>query len=559
MFDIRFDNVSIIDGTGCDAYVGSVAVADGKIAAVGSFDGSAAEVIDGRGLCLMPGIIDNHTHYDAQVTWDPYLNPSPQLGVTTVVMGNCGFAIAPCRPNDQDLTMRNLTQVEGMSLDSLRSGIEWNFETFPQYLSALADRGVGPNVACFAGHSSIRTYVMGEDASKRSATSEEVQQMRALVVDAMEAGAVGFASTRSYAHNGENGIPMPSRLADDHEMLTLSAALGDVGRGVLMMTKASDTPISWIERLSVAADRPYLIAPLLHSHVDPDKTFKELADIGIARARGSRLYGAVSPCPLNMDFSFLSPYPLEGYATWNPLMSLDKDAYKRALADPAFRKSFIDEMNDGQVRTFSGQWDKVQVAQVASNSNALLEGKSIAEIATGLGSEPFDVMLDLALEENLETVFTATVMNGDEDAVGRMMCDEHAILSLSDAGAHLTFLCDAGFGLHVLGYWVRDKKLMSIERAVYKLTYESAILFGIQDRGKIVEGAWADLLLFDANTVGRGATTRVHDLPAGASRLTTPASGVRGVWVNGVRMADSSGLISDAPLRGQVLREFTSA
>lgn len=556
MLDIRFDNVTIINGRGEPGFLGSLGVQNGRIAEVGAFDALAKETIDGSGLCIMPGIVDNHTHYDAQVTWDPYCNPSPALGVTTLVMGNCGFTIAPCHPSDRDITMRNLTQVEGMSIDALKTGIDWSFETFPEYLDMLEKRGVGPNVSCFVGHSSVRTYVLQNEASKRAATPEEVGRMRAIVVEAMEAGACGFATTRFPGHNGENGIPMPSRLADEAEMLSLSGALKDKGRGILMMTKSFDMPISDIEKLSAAAQRPYLIAALLHSHLDPNKTFSDLSDIRAAQSRGTRLYGAVSPCPLNMDFSFLSPYPLEGFTCWKPMMSLNGDAYKEALADPDFRKSFMNELNDGEVKVFSGEWDKVYVAQVADADNSAFEGKSISVLAEEAKKLPFDFMLDLALGENLETMFTATIMNSDEDAVGQLMCDDNAILSLSDAGAHLTFLCDAGFGLHVLGHWVRDKGIMPLEKAVHKLTLESAKLFGIKDRGFIDKGAWADLLLFDPKTINRGPSHRLHDLPSGASRLTTPSVGVHGVWVNGQKVADGEGLIPQAPLCGQVIREY---
>lgn len=559
MLDIRFDNATIIDGTGAAGFLGSVGVQDGRIAEVGAFGSLAKESIDCCGLCLMPGIIDNHTHYDAQVTWDPYCNPSPALGVTTLVMGNCGFTIAPCHPSDRDITMRNLTQVEGMSIDALQTGIDWSFETFPQYLDMLEKRGVAPNVSCFVGHSSVRTYVLKGDASKRAATTEEIERMRAIIVEAMEAGACGFATTRFPGHNGENGIPMPSRLADEAEMLRLSSALKDLGRGVLMMTKSFDMAISDIEKLSVAAERPYLIAALLHSHLDPTKTFSDLSEIRAAQLRGNRLYGAVSPCPLNMDFSFQSPYPLEGFLCWKPMMSLSGEEYKKALADPAFRKSFMEELNSGEVKVFSGEWDKVYVAQVSNAGNLVYEGKSIAILAAETKKPPFDFMLDLALDEDLETMFTATIMNSDEDAVGKLMCDDNAIISLSDAGAHLTFLCDAGFGLHVLGHWVRDKKIMQLEKAVHKLTLESAKLFGIKDRGSIEKGAWADLLLFDPATVNRGPSQRLNDLPSGASRLTTPSVGVHGVWVNGQKIADGEGLLSQTPLAGQVIREYNNS
>ncbi|MFN0313468.1 MAG: amidohydrolase family protein [Burkholderiales bacterium] len=270
MHDLIIRNATLYDGSGAAPAQASVAVKDGNIRAVGRVEGAAAQSVEASGLALMPGIIDTHTHYDAQITWDPFANPSPALGVTTVVMGNCGFTIAPCRPADRDLTMRNLTHVEGMSLDALRAGIDWGFESYPQYLDMLEKNGVGPNVACFAGHSSVRTFVLGEDASKRAATADEVKSMRKIVAEAMEAGAVGFATTRSGQHNGEAGIPMPSRLADDHELTTLSAALRDAGKGLLMMTKGANTPVPWSRSYALPPAGPTW-SPHCYIRISPPK------------------------------------------------------------------------------------------------------------------------------------------------------------------------------------------------------------------------------------------------------------------------------------------------
>jgi N-acyl-D-amino-acid deacylase len=558
MHDFIIDNATIYDGSGGPARRESVAVSDGRIAAVGAIESRAGERIDASGLALMPGIIDTHTHYDAQITWDPFANPSPALGVTTVVMGNCGFTIAPCRPADRDLVMRNLTHVEGMSIEALRTGIDWGFESFPQYLDMIEKNGVGPNVACFVGHSGVRTFVMRSEAPKRAASADEVKQMRAIVAEAMEAGACGFSTTRSGQHNGEAGIPMPSRLADEYEMKTLSAVLRDCGKGLLMMTKGADTPVPWIEELCAAADRPYLIAALLHSNLTPEATFEDLALIGAAQQRGRRLYGAVSPCPLNFEFTLHEPYVFEGLRTWQPLMRMDEKAFAAAISDPALRAALKSELTERSRRMFTGEWEKAFVAQVADPVHAPYEGRSIGALARSEGKHPVDFILDLALAENLDTMFTATLLNSDEDAVGRMMQDKNAIVSLSDAGAHLTFLCDAGFGLHVLGHWVRDRRLMPVEQAVRKLTSEAAELFGIKQRGSIAIGMHADLLLFDPETVGRGPSRRVFDLPAGASRLTTPATGVHGVWVNGKMVADGGGILGGAPKAGKVLRDFAS-
>jgi N-acyl-D-aspartate/D-glutamate deacylase len=556
MHDLVIKDALIYDGLGGASMHGALAVTDGRIEAVGKDVGAGREVVNADGLALMPGIIDTHTHYDAQITWDPLASPSPGLGVTTVVMGNCGFTIAPCRPADRDLVMRNLTHVEGMSLDALRGGIDWNFETFPEYLDALDRRGVGPNVACYVGHSSVRTFVMRDDATQRAARREEVSEMRRLVVEAMQAGACGFSTTRNPQHNGEAGIPMPSRLADEQELIALSGSLKDVGRGVLMMTKGELTSIEFIEQLAHEAARPYLVAALLHSNLVPDGSFEDLAQIAQARRRGNRLYGAVSACPLTFEFTLHEPYVFEGLTAWHPLLRLDEAATKQALADPAFRTAVKGELSQRGRRLFNGEWDKVFVTQAALPENAGYDGRSIDAIAQQVRKHPVDVLLDLSLDEGLDTLFSATLLNSDQEAVGRMLRDPDSIVSLSDAGAHLTFLCDAGFGLHLLGHWVREREVMPTEQAVYKLCAQPADLFGIRDRGRLAPGQWADLLLFDPARVGRGEAERVFDLPAGASRLITPGVGVHGVWINGQSVVDSRGVASDAPKAGRVLREF---
>ncbi len=556
MHDLIIGNAKVFDGLGNPGVDADVAVTGGKIAAVGRDLGAARERIDAQGLALMPGIIDNHTHYDAQVTWDPMLNPSPRMGVTTAILGNCGFTIAPCRPADRDLVMRNLTHVEGMSLAALREGIRWDFESFPEYLDMLERRGVGPNVACFVGHSSVRTYVLGEDAPKRAATQAEVEKMRALVLEGMRAGACGFSTTSSGQHNGENGIPMPSRLADQAELQALCGSLREVGRGVLMITKGLGTPVPMLEELSARAGRPFIVAALLHSNMAPEATFEDLEQIGAATRRGNRMYGAVACTPLVFEFTMHEPYVFEGLASWKRAMTAHGEEAKRLYADAGFRDGVKRELAERGRRLFNGEWEKIFVTQAARPENAGLEGKSVAALGAQRGVHPLDAMLDIAVSEGLDTTFIATLLNSDEDAVGRMIQDENSLLSLSDAGAHLTFLCDAAFGLHFLGHWVRSRRLMPLEQAVRRLTSHPAEVFGIRDRGRIAPGAWADLMLFDPATVGRGPARRVRDLPAGASRLDTDPVGLHGVWVNGERVADAKGFVPGLKPRGKLLREF---
>jgi len=558
MHDLVIRDALICDGSGAKARPASLGVSAGRIAALGDDVGPGREAIDARGLALAPGIIDVHTHFDAQITWDRWLSPSSSLGVTTAVIGNCGFTIAPCKPEHHELTMRNLTHVEGMSLDVLRRGVDWRFETFPEYLSLVEKRGVGINVAAFVGHSSIRTYVMGEAAHKRAATPEEVARMRALVVEAMGAGAVGFATSTADQHNGEAGIPMPSRLADPGELRALVAALGEGPAGVFMLTKGSATTIPFLEELAAESGRPVVVAALLHNSTNPQVTFDDLRDIQAAQGRGRRLWGQVSPCPLTNEFTLKSPYPFEGLKAWRPAMEAPEAKLPGIYSDPGFRQAVRDELKQpAKVRLFNGEWGKLNLLEVKDPKHRALEGRSVGELAAKAGRDPLDFMLDLALEEDLDTIFTAVLLNSDEEAVGRMLQHPFANIALSDAGAHLTFFCDAGFGLHLLGHWVRERGTLSLEQAVHHLTGRPASIFGIADRGMLEPGNAADLLLFDPATVDRGAKRRVHDLPGGAPRLTTPAIGVHGVWVNGTRIvAEDGALIADAALDGRVLRKF---
>ncbi|MEX0693912.1 MAG: amidohydrolase family protein [Rhodospirillales bacterium] len=554
-------NAALYDGTGAEAQSDTdVLVKSGKIAAVGpDLAAEGAEQIDARGLALMPGIIDSHTHFDAQITWDSGVSPSPALGVTTIVMGNCGFTIAPCKERDRDLVMKNLTQVEGMSLDALREGIDWSFETFPEYVAMLSKKGVVPNVACFLGHSSIRTYVMGAAATERAATPDEISQMCAIVEQGMAAGAIGFATSTAPQHNGWAGVPMPSRLADDDELLALVQAMAKSGRGIFMLTKGNRTDVPYLEKLAEKTGRPIMIAALLHNSTKPTGTLDELAQIAEARARGQELWGQVSCCPLTMDFTMKSAYPLEGFDVWQPLMKLSTAALKDRLADPGFRQAVKDELAaPAGVRLFNGEWDKIEITEAATEAYRGFEHRSMAELAAEQGADPLDLMLDIAIAEDLETIFTAVLLNSDEDAVGRMLVHPAASVALSDAGAHLTFFCDAGFGLRLLGHWARDLGKMSTAAAVHELTGKPASIYGIAGRGLIREGYAADLMLFDPETVGRGPKKRIFDLPAGAHRLTTDAVGVHGVWINGTRIAGPDGPTEYPENTGEVLTRFTA-
>ena len=565
MLDFVITNARIIDGLGAPGRDGSLGVKDGRIAALsadrrGADLGAARETVDAGGLTLAPGIVDIHTHYDAQLTWDPFATPSSSLGVTTVVIGNCGFTIAPCRPQHRDIIVRNLTHVEGMSLEALRAGINWDFETYPDYLASLERRGMVPNVASFVGHSSVRTWVLGDEASTRAATAAEVAEMRRLVLEAVRAGAIGFATSTLEQHNGENGIPMPSRLADEREMLALTGALGEAGRGVFMLTKGMTSTIPWLEKISAESGRPVMIAAMFVDPGDPTRVFRELGEIGQARGRGRELWGQVGCFPLGMEFTLRHPYPLEAFISWRPAIVADTEAgYRAALADPSFRDGLKKEISQpGVPNRFSEKnWDHLTIMEVTRPQHRGLVGRSIAELARERGVHPWDCFLDFGLDGELDATFECRLFNIDEDEVKRLLQHPHVAVALSDAGAHLSFLCDAGFGLHLFGHWARERGDLTLEEAVRAVTSTVADAYRIPGRGRLAAGAWADLLLFDPKTVGRGAKRRVNDLPTGASRLDTPAVGLHGVWVNGVRTVDERGtVIADCGRPGKLLRDF---
>ena len=561
MLDLVIRNARICDGLGTPVREGAVGVKDGRIALLGSVAGPCRETVDAGGHVLAPGIIDLHTHFDAQLTWDAFATPALDLGVTTVVIGNCGFTIAPCRPQDRDQTLRNLTHVEGMPLAALRAGVDWNFETYPQYLDALERKGSVPNVASFVGHSSVRTWVLGKEASSRTASKAEVAEMRRLVMEAVQAGAVGFATSTLEQHNGENGVPMPSRLADEHEMMELTGALGEAKRGVFMLTKGMETTVPWLESIAARNGRPVMIAALFVDPNDPERVFREFGEIAEARARGRELWGQVGCFPLGMEFTLAHPYPLEAFLAWRPAIEAEgSEAYRRILAKPAFRAAIKAEARSkGVPNRFSYHTlDHLALKEPARPENRAYVGKMVAGLAREAGKDPFDWLFDFALDGEMDALWDCKLFNTDEEQVKHLLRREDAAVALSDAGAHLSFLCDAGFGLHLFGHWVRERGDLSLEQAVQAVTSRAADVYRIKDRGRLVPGAWADMILFDPATVARGEKRRVHDLPAGSGRVHTPAVGLHGVWVNGQRALDARGARLDCGKPGKLLREFAA-
>lgn len=554
MFDIVFKQARVIDGSGQPEYLADVGIEGDRIAEIGKITSPALEVIDASGRVLSPGFVDVHTHYDAQITWDPGASPSPSLGVTTVVMGNCGFTIAPAPPKLRSLIARNLAVVEGMSLKALEHGIDWGFETIPEYLAMLRAKGFVPNVAVFAGHSTLRTAVMGEEASKRIANDEELAEMRALLSEALDAGAIGLASTQSQSHFGDGGVPMPSRLADEREFRTLIGTLGEVGRGVFMITGGPSTSGEFLEEMALKTGRPMIWAAALHSTADPERCWGLVRRCTEATDRGHPMYAQVSCQPLTMEFTLCNAYPLGSYELWKELRGGNPDVIRSKVSDPEFRRALraaFEEKQRGKL--FYGDWNRVWVSVVAEARNQALEGLTVAEIAAQQRKDPLDVFFDFALDENLATMYSAHVLNYDEDAVEQLLKDDVSIIALSDAGAHLTFLCDAGYGLHMLGHWVRERKSFTLEDAIRRITSWPAEIYGIRDRGVVAPGAYADLMLFDPDTVGVSRPRRVYDLPGGDSRLIRDGRGIAGVWVNGTRVVADDKVVSNGHRPGRLL------
>lgn len=561
MHDFAIRNASICDGTGAPSYNGEIAVTDGRISELGEKVGPARENLDAQGQTVSPGIIDNHTHYDAQITWDPYASPTLGLGVTTLLMGNCGFTIAPCRPGDREQTLKNLTQVEGMSLDALLAGTSSEYETFADYLGMIESAGVVPNVAVYCGHSSVRMWVMGDAAVERTATESEIKQMKAIIKDSLRDGAIGFATSTFEGHNGWGGTPMPSRFADNPEMEALVGTLGEEGTGCFMLTKGNPSPVSYLETLAKNTGQPVAVAAVTYDHSNPDRAFNDMRAIGEAVDRGNRMMGQVACTAISMDFTLRGAYLFEAISAWRPAIALydDVDGLREFYRDRHFRQQMREQLVDpAALNRFTDQWNKVEILEVANADNRHLEGQMVGNLAAADGVHPLDWLLDFGDREDFATMFNAQILNADEDQVVKLLKDPNSTIGLADAGAHLFLFCDADFGLHLMGHWVRDRGDFSLEEAVAELTSKQADAYGIRERGRLQQGYFADLLMFDPATIGRGKKARVFDLPAGASRLVRGGVGLNGIWVNGVRVADENGVFKSETRPGHVLREFNT-
>jgi N-acyl-D-aspartate/D-glutamate deacylase len=547
MVDLLIRGASVLDGCGAPARIGDVAVKNGKIVALGTVREKATKTVDAVGLSLMPGIVDVHTHYDAQITWDPTLSPSISLGVTTAILGNCGFGIAPCPAPLRETMVKNLSVVEGMDLNALLQGTRWEFETFPEYLDALERVRPYANVGVLAGHSTIRTAVMGEDASTRSEpTPEELEKMKTMVRDAMHAGAAGFASSFSPNHSGWGGKPMPSTIASDEELKALTGVLKESQKGIFVMATGPRGTPEFMESIAAQTGRPAFMVTVLtmYNRAHPERALQYYARCAAALERGHEVYIHTSCQPLSFDFTLREPYILYSHDAFDRVKAAPPEERARVYKDPSFRNRLRENFKHPKSGIlFYGDWSQVE-----------LDGVQVTQLAERRNEEPLDFVFDLPLDTQL----VAKLFQNDDAGVAPLLKHPAGVVALSDAGAHLIYFCDAGFGLHFLAHWVRETGSFTLEEGVRRLTSDPARRYRIPDRGTIEVGKWADLLLFDPKRVGLSNLQRVKDLPGGGTRMMRTPIGVHGVWVNGLQVFDGVKYSSQPDGPGRVLRIFDS-
>ena len=532
---------TIVDGTGRPGFRADLAIRGERIVAIGE-NLTGDTMIDVSGLVVAPGFIDIHTHYDAQVFWDPAMTPSCFHGVTTVVAGNCGFSIAPTRASDRDLIAHTMEKVEDMDPDTLKTGIPWDFESFPEYLDSIRKRGTVLNYAAYIGHTPLRLFVMGAEAVGREATDEEIDEMAGLVGQAMEAGAAGFASSFAVTHRGADGQPIPSRWAGRREIEALCKAVGDSGRGVIGVNGGDNLSLADCYELQPRVGAPITFTALLTTAQGFHLKAVETHRAGIET--GADVWPQVSCRPLAFSQTMVEPFTLNTNPVFAELMPKSLDERRAAYSDPDWRQRVRTAWDNKQ--GLIPRWDSYEVME--STASPELIGQRISVIAERLGTDPFDTLLDLALlEHDLQLRFKAMVANDDEAGVEKLLQVDRTTLGLSDAGAHVGQLCDAVAATDLLGKWVRDKKVLTLETAIHKLTKVQADLFSFTDRGELRAGAFADVVVFDPTTVGPGPVRRVRDFPANGERLTADQpTGMVHTFVNGQAIVRDGNLVESA-------------
>ena len=531
--DLIIKNGKVIDGSGLPGFHGDVAVSGGRIVEIGKVSGDARQVLNADGLVVAPGIIDNHTHYDAQVTWDPLCTYSCYHGITTVVMGNCSLAMAPAHREDREMLSGVLSHVEAIPLEAIQAGVNWSWETIPEYLNAL-DQRLGINVAALIGHSAVRRYVMGEASQERHATDDEVAAMKTIVREGLEAGAVGVSFERNLRHFDWNGRLAPTNLASEEEIFAVAGVADEVGRGVIQF--GGDRSIS--TKLAKASRRPVFYGNITQQAVAPDKWRKQLGEAESLMRQGHRAYQFVMPRPGDLRYTLRTAQHFDAMATWKNVMLLPHDLRTQAFRDPETRAKLHREavetpMDTNRAGDFTRRWDLQFVFKPALAKNQHLTGKSVADIAREQNKDVLDAFLDLALEENLETEFERREVNSDQAAMTALLTSPYTVIGQSDGGAHVVFRTDYSYSTYLLSHWVREKEIMSLEDAIRKLTFVPASLFGFSDRGLVRPGMAADLMVFDPATISPLEPGEAHDLPGGAKRRKQLAKGIEWTVVNG--------------------------
>ncbi len=540
---------TVVDGTGAPGVDADVAIEGDRIVEVGPNLRGDRE-LDAGGAVVAPGFIDIHTHYDAQVFWDPALTPSCFHGVTTVVAGNCGFSLAPTRPSDRDYLGRTMEKVEDMDPACLAEGIPWDdFETFPQYLDAVRRRGSVLNFSAYLGHTALRLYVMGREASDRAATPEEIDAMARLVAEAMDAGAMGFATSLGLAHRGADGRPIPSRVAERSEFEALFRVVGDAGRGVVGVNGGTGLTFRDCYDLQPEIGAPITFTAILTTPGGAHVKAMDIHHAGLSR--GADVWPQVTCRPLVFSMTMAEPFNLNPNPVFAELMPRSFEERRAAYADPTWRQRVRDAWETRQAPR-----PRLDAFSVMESTRPELIGKSLEDIPRADGADLFDVLLDLALgEPDMRALrFTAIIANDDTDGVAMLLHEPKCTIGLSDAGAHISQLCDAPQATDLLGTWVRDRQVLTVEDAVRKMTKVQADLFGIPDRGVLAPGAFADVVVFEPDTVAPGPLRRVRDFPAGTERLTADRpSGVRHVLVNGTAIRLDGDQVESAARPGRVV------
>jgi N-acyl-D-aspartate/D-glutamate deacylase len=558
MHDLVVRGGQLVDGTGARRRRADIAVDDGRVTALGSDVGAGALTIDADGRVVAPGFVDVHTHLDVQGFWDPTLSPSPLHGVTTVLGGNCGFTVAPLADGAGEYLMRMLARVEGMPLESLEQGVPWDWTSTAEYLDRL-DGTLALNAGFMVGHSALRRVVMGDAATERAATPDEIDRMASLLRAGLAAGAIGFSSTWSTTHNDAAGRPVPSRHATAAELVTLAGVCRDFEGTSLEFLPGVGPWDAATEQvmldMTVAAERP-LNWNIIAGSARSRRHWEEKLDLSDrARELGGKIVGLVIPRIFGARFCFRSGFVLDAIEGWREPMALPPAEKLALLSDPAGRAHLAELAEATTGMGTLTDWGAKVIVETFTDETKRYEGRTVADIAADEGKAPFDALLDVVVADDLRTSFrNASDDDTEEDWAARadLWRDPRAVVGASDAGAHLDMLATFSFSTDLLAFGVREHGLLSTEEAVRLLTSVPADLYGLMDRGRLAEGSVADLVVFDETTVGPEEVSTRFDLPGGAGRLYAGAHGVEHVVVNGVPIVAAGALTGATP--GTLLR-----